>query len=134
MKDLKLEKKVRYFMEQLIHEKGYVSSVDILMRMNFLSRKDYEDWRFGRVDYLEKVCKVNLKKLSTINKTIRRFSSEMDLKESYTAYNKYGKGKREKLRFSKSGDENIEKAYSTHYLNESRIEDLKIEKASGNSC
>jgi hypothetical protein len=40
----------------------------------------------------------------------------MNFKPSWTAYNKYGRGVRKRLIFSKSGDENIEKEYATHYL------------------
>ena len=40
---------------------------------------------------------------------------QIDLKESFTFYKKYGKGK-VKLRFSKSGQDNIEKIYATHFI------------------
>ena len=91
------------------------------MKLEYLSEKDYENWRFGKVEYLEKVCGVNLRKLSTINKTIKEISGQWNLKKSWTAYNKYGKGKKIRLRFSKSGNEQIEQAYATHYLNIEKI-------------
>jgi hypothetical protein len=37
------------------------------------------------------------------------------LKPSKTAYMSWGKGPKRSLRFSKSGDPNIEQAYSTHF-------------------
>ena len=37
------------------------------MKLGVLAPTDYERWRFGEVDYLERVCKVNLGKLSYIN-------------------------------------------------------------------
>ena len=52
----------------------------------------------------------------------------MNFEPSLTVYNKYGKGSKQKLRFSKSGDFNIEKAYSTHFLNKYQIEKLKENK------
>jgi len=38
-----------------------------------------------------------------------------NLKSSVSDYRKWGKGNRIQLRFSKSGDRNIEKHYATHY-------------------
>lgn len=111
-----LKKSIKAKVHELLKEKNYVSSVDLLIKLNYLSKTDYEKWRFGKVDYLEKVCKVNLSKLTFINKNLRRISQELNLKESWTAYMKYGKGKKKKLRFSKSNDDKIERHYATHYL------------------
>jgi len=36
--------------------------------------------------------------------------------ESYTAYKSWGKGEKQTLRFSKSGQQHIETAYTTHFL------------------
>ena len=55
-----IEEKIRPIVEALIEEKGYVCSVDVLIKLDYLSKTDYEAWRFGKVPYLEKVCKVNL--------------------------------------------------------------------------
>jgi hypothetical protein len=130
MNNIDLEKKVKSLVHSLRHEKGIVSSVDVLMGLDYLSKKDYEDWRFGKVDYLERVCKANLSKLTLINQTIRRTAKELKLKPSWTAYNKFGKGKKYGLRFSKSGNIKIEEAYATHYIDKERINILKIEKVS----
>jgi len=114
--NLDLKNKVILIGKELIEEKGYLSSIDVLLKLGYLSDKDYENWRFGKVEYLERVCAVNLKKLSTINKTIKVLSQQWKLKSSWTAYNKYGKGEMIRLRFSKSGYKRIEEAYATHYL------------------
>ena len=111
-----LKKKVRVIVGSLLYKKGYISLVDILMEIGYLTSESYEDWRRGRVSYLEKVCKVNLKKLSIILRELKEYARENDLKSSWTAYNKWGKGKKIRLQFSKSGNEYIEKAYATHYL------------------
>jgi hypothetical protein len=43
-----------------------------------------------------------------------------------TVYRQWGKGKKRILRFSKSGDPNLEKAYSRHYIwNQSQEKKLK---------
>jgi hypothetical protein len=86
--------------------------------------KDNNIWRFGRIPYLEKVCMVNLNKLGFVNKIIRNVTKMLKLKKSITVYNKFGKGPEQILIFSKSGQINIENAYSTHHLN-NRIIKLK---------
>ena len=111
-----LRKKVREKAENLLDEKGYISPVDLLIKLEYLTQKSYIDWRHKRVPYLEKVCKTNLSKLSTIMKELKRYSNDYNLRSSWTAYNKWGKGKKIRLQFSKSGKKNIEKAYGTHYL------------------
>ena len=116
MNRAELEKKIHSISMDLINEKKIVCSVDVLMRLQYLSQKDYEDWRFGKIEYLEKVCQLSLVKLSTINSLIKVQGKKMNLKPSWTAYNKYGKGPKKRLRFSKSGDLNIEKNYATHYV------------------
>lgn len=128
MNNINLEKTIRRIISELSDEKGYICSIDVLLGLNYLSKTDYEKWRNGQVDYLERVCQTNLGKLTTINKIIRQVAAKMNLVPSLTVYNKYGKGPKQKLRFSKSGDFNIEKAYSTHFLNKYQIEKLKENK------
>ena len=111
-----IDKEVKRLVHQNRYEKGFVCAVDVLMQLDYLTKKDYEDWRFGRVDYLEKVCSVNLSKLTLINRLIRKYSVQLDLKSSWTAYNQFGKGIKRRLRFSKSGNKTIEDRYSTHYI------------------
>jgi len=128
MNNTDLEKNIRRIISELSDKKGYICSIDVLLGLNYLAKTDYEKWRNGQVEYLEKICKTNLGKLTTIKKIIRQVASKMNLEPSLTVYNKYGKGPKQKLRFSKSGDFNIEKAYSTHFLNKYQIEKLKNDK------
>ena len=101
-------------MTEQCNRRGYAAPVDVLMDIGVLDKKKYEDWRFGRVDYLERVCNTNLHKLSEIMKAIRICAKDLDLKPSYSDYQQWG-AKNHKLRFSKSKDPNIEKHYATHY-------------------
>ena len=130
MNAIELEKKVKQLVHSLAYEKGFVCSVDVLIRLNYLSMADFESWRFGKVEYLEKVCTANLGKLSRINKAIRKNANELKLERSWTGYRKFGKGENRKLIFSKSKDSKIEDAYATHYLDKKRIVELKGNKAS----
>lgn len=101
---------------KLLSEKGYISVVEVLMEMGKLSRQDYENWRFQRVPYLEKVITVNLSKLNLILRTIQKNAQNGGLKASNTVYTSWGKRPRKVLRFSKSGAPHLEQAYSTHFV------------------
>lgn len=130
MNNIDLDKEVKRLVHQNRYEKGFVCAVDILMQLDYLTKKDYEDWRFGRIGYLEKVCNIYLSKLTLINKLIRKYATELDLQSSWTAYNQFGKGVKRRLRFSKSGDKTIEDRYATHYIDKNRMIELKENKAS----
>lgn len=123
-----LEKEVKRLVHANRYEKGYVCIVDVLLLLGYLTKENYENWRFGRVDYLERVCTVNLSKLTLINKAMVKNASELGLKSSWTAYNKYGKGVKRPLRFSKSGAKTIEERYATHYVDTDRLTELKEPK------
>ena len=87
----------------------------MLLDVGVLEKKKHEDWRYGRVTYLEQVCNANLHKLTEIMKNIRICAKDLDLQPSLSDYRQWG-AKSRKLRFSKSGDPNIEKHYATHYV------------------
>ncbi len=59
---------------------------------------------------------MNLAKISHLLRTFHRNGQKGGLKASKTAYVSWGKGPKIPLRFSKSGDPNIEEAYATHFL------------------
>jgi len=123
MNDQELRARVHAAMHALIEKKGIASPVDVLMAIGCLSKEHYENWRFGRVACLERVCRINLSKLSMINHEIRVFAQQNNLKPSWTDYRKWGKGDRARLRFSKSGNARVEELYATHYVGQAKIED-----------
>jgi hypothetical protein len=125
MNNKDLIEKVHSTMNSLINGQGYAAPVDVLMALGVLSKADYENWRFGRVDYLERVCMINLKKLSTINREIRAYAKQNNLKASWSDYLKWGKGVKIRLRFSKSGHEGIERSYATSYVRQVKIDTSK---------
>lgn len=111
-----LHKKAMLVTGPLLKEKGYISFVDVFLKLAYLDLKDYEDWRRKRVSYLEKVIKVNLGKVNFVMKAIRQNSLNGKLKPSWTSYKSWGKGRKIELRFSKTGEENIERLYATHFV------------------
>ncbi len=118
MNDKELIPKVHNAMYQQIQKRGYATTVDTLMDIGILRKADYENWRNGKVPYLEKVCQINLKKLGFILRQMQSYGKKNGLKESWTFYKQWSrKGKSTvQLRFTKTGDENIERRYATHYI------------------
>ena len=125
MDNKNLKGQVYNAMYQNLLKKGWVAPVDILLGMGVLSQADYENWRFGRIDFLERVCKANLRQLSRIMHEARVYAMQHGLKNSWTCYHQWGKHKERRLRFSKSGDEKIEHSYATHFVDAKRIADIK---------
>ena len=124
---------------ELSEEKLYAihaASLDVLMEIGVLPKEKYEDWRRGRIDYLERVCTVNLRKLSFIMRQIRAYAQKSGLKPSVTIYKQWavkkesGQGHKPviRLRFSKSGDPDIERWYSTHFVDTKKIAELKAQR------
>ena len=116
-----MQKKIRQSVHQLMEQKGYVSPLDLLLKMEKISPKRVEEWRFGRVPYLERVASGNLAQLYFILTELRNVARELELKESHTAYMSWGKGPKRPLQFSKTGDSQTERRYSTHFLNPQKV-------------
>lgn len=133
MTDGELIGKVHSAMYHQCQKRGYAAPVDVLMDIGILPKQKYEDWRFGKVDYLERVCTVNLRKLSLIMHQMRDYAQKTGLKPSFCYYKRWGAKKENgqghkpvvPLRFSKSGNAEIEKSYATHFVDLKRTAQLK---------
>lgn len=136
MNDKELIGAVHSAMYQQCQRWGYAAPVDVLMEIGVLPKEKYEDWRRGRIDYLERVCTVNLRKLSFIMREIRAYAQKSGLKPSVTVYKQWAVKKKSgqghkpviRLRFSKSGDPDIERWYSTHFVDAKKIAELKAQR------
>ena len=142
MNDHELTVKVHSAMYHQCKRRGYATSVDVLMDIGVLQKDKYEDWRFGRIPYLERVCIINLSKLSTIRHQMRVYAQKVGLKPSFCYYKQWGTKKKGgqgrkpvvPLRFSKHGNPEIEKQYATHFVDSKRIAELKAEQKSEQSA
>lgn len=96
-----------------------VTPVEVLRRLERISQEQYEDWRFGRIAYLERVFSGSLGKASRILRIVDFHARSLGLTPSRTEYRQWGKKGRNRrivLRFSRSGEPSLEAAYATHYL------------------
>ena len=107
----------------LLEEKGYISPVELFVKLDRLKSQEVEDWRFKRIPYLERAVAGNLGKINHIVQSLKKFAGEHNLKPSITIYKSWGKGPKKLLRFSKTGNADLEKLYSTHYVRKKNEED-----------
>ena len=113
--------------ERILARADVVALSDILIEMGNLSRKNYEAWRKGQIPYLERVFEGSLSKANRILRIIGFYTHDLNMVLRQTTYHQWGNGKNRILRFSKSGDPNIEKVYSSHYIwNQSQEKKLKV--------
>jgi hypothetical protein len=111
-----LQSKVFHTAEQVLTRQQYVSAIDILVGIGLLQPVHVQDWRKGKIPYLEQVIQGNLGKISFVLRCYRQWATGKQLKPSQTAYMTQTRKDRRELQFSKSGDSNIEYAYRTHYI------------------
>lgn len=93
-----------------------VAPVDVFIEMGLLEPKHLDDWRRGRVPYLEQTITCNLTRLSRLLRILRFHAHDLNLVPSVTAYMRWGKGPKQRLRFTKTGDPRLEEAYARHFV------------------
>lgn len=111
----RLRRKIAAAGTAVVARNGYISAIDALLATGWLHPEKVEDWRRGRVPYLERMVVASLPKISTAMRIFRSWAQSEGLRPSETVYVSWTKD-RHRLRFSKSGDPNVERAYRTHWL------------------
>lgn len=101
---------------RILSRSDVVAPVAVLMEMGNLTQKNHEAWYRGQVPYLERVFEGNLSKANRILRIIGFHVHDLNMLPTPTVYHQWGKGKNRILRFSKSGNEGVEKTYSMHYV------------------
>ena len=101
--------------EAALAERKFVTAIDVLVGVGWLEPRRVDEWRQGRVDYLERVVVASLGKISTAMQCLRLWAKARGLEPSETAYVARTRDRRP-LQFSKSGDPGIELAYRTHWV------------------
>jgi hypothetical protein len=112
----KLRRRVIAAAELALAHHKYVSAIDVLTGSALVAPVHVDAWRKGRVDFLEGVIQANPERISLAMEIFRQWPREKGLKPSETRYVRHGRGATIDLRFSKSGDPDIEKNYRTHYV------------------
>jgi hypothetical protein len=111
----KLDRRVVRAAEAALAQRRFVTAIDVLMGLGWLEPRRVDEWRQGRIAYLEAVVTASLGKISTAMKVFRQWAAARGLTPSETAYVARTRDRRP-LRFSKSADPGIERAYRTHWV------------------
>ena len=69
-----------------LQSRNFVTPIEVFISMGLLERRDVENWRAGRIFYLEQVVKCNLSKASRILRILRFHAHDLNLKPSMTVY------------------------------------------------
>ena len=99
-----------------LKSQNFVAPIRVFVSMGLLEKHDIDNWRAGRISYLEQAVQCNLSKASRILRILRFHAHDLNLKPSMTVYQRKTASGKMPLRFSKSGEENIEEAYARHFV------------------
>jgi len=111
----KLERQIAVAATSALSARQVVTPVEVLIGIGWLNAADVEAWRRGRVPYLERVATAYLAKLSTALRLLQGWAHRNGLTPSETAYVAWTRD-RHRLRFTRTGDVTIERAYRTHWI------------------
>ena len=93
-----------------------VAPVDGLVGLGVLAPEKLDDWRHGRIPYLEQIIDCNLTRLSRLLRILGFHAHDLNLVPSAGVYLFGGKGSRRRLLFTKSGDARVEEIYARHFV------------------
>jgi hypothetical protein len=110
----RLERRVAAAAEAVLARARAVSPVDMLTEIGWLPQGLVDDWRRGRVDYLERVSAVRPDRLAAALEQLRRWAAGEGLEPGEVAWVAATRDRRP-LRFTADGDPATERAYRTHW-------------------
>jgi len=101
--------------EAVLAKQRHVSAIDVFCRLGWLDATLVEQWERGQVGSLEEVTRSGLPRISEAMNHFRSWAEAKGLTPSETAY-VARTPQRQTLRFSRSGNPDMEKAYRTHWI------------------
>ena len=110
----RLERRVVAAAEATLARDKSVSPLDVLAQIGWLPGGLVDDWRRGRVDYLEGAAAVPPDRLATALEHLRRWAARKGLTPNEVAYVAATRDRRP-LRFTADGDRAAERAWRTHW-------------------
>lgn len=111
----RLEQRVAAAAQAALERQRFVSPIDVLTGIRWLPSSSVDVWRQGRVPDLEREAAVDADRLAEALELLKDWAAGRGLQPSETAYLTSTRDRRP-LRFTASGDEEIERTYRTHWL------------------
>jgi hypothetical protein len=110
-----LVERVRKAAAEALADQNYVSPLDVLMGIGWLDFSSMKRWRQGQIECLEGAVQINPSRLMEAMDLLRDWAAANGLSASPTDY-VASTPRRDTLRFSTSGDPEIELLYRTHWV------------------
>jgi hypothetical protein len=127
-----LERRVPAAAQPALERNRFVAPIDVLTGLGWLSAENAEAWRRGRVSYLERVTVASLGKLSRSLRILHHWAELNGLLPRETVYVAWTKS-HHPLRFTKTGDQNLERAYRTHWISPELVAAKRQRRTAGTS-
>lgn len=125
----KINQRVIQAAEQVLQNQRYLSALEVLMTLGWLQYSYVEDWKRGKIPYLEPMIQGSLEKRKVALKYFHAWAAEKDLILHQMRYIARVRESNKLLQFSEKGDTTTEDSYQNYYfssaLSEKAQEKLK---------
>ena len=101
-------------MGDLLNRNGEVAPLQVLLTLELVDPDVVETWRKGGLPYLERGVTTGLARVTRVLRLVQEHAHALGLTPITGKYHRRGKGP--KLRFSKRGDPQSERLYSSHFV------------------
>lgn len=130
MKDQdKFKNRVIFSAEAALTDQFYVNLPEVLMRMGLLHPGHVQDWKKGKIPYLEQMIQGSLEKRDFAVECFQSWAMEKGLKPHKMIYLARARDSKKRLQFTESGHPTEEEVYHVYYisplLSEKKQENLK---------
>lgn len=115
MAQTNLEQRVEQAAEAILQAQRYVSAIDVLLRLGWLTDSHVQRWRQGSIDSLESAIQTNPTKVTSALVAFQQWAHGRGLNPSETDYVTATRDRRT-LRFSVDGDDAVDRVYRTHWV------------------
>ena len=109
-----LEKRVEQAADEALARQRFVSAIDIVVGLRWLSPHQVDAWRQGRIGTLESQIQTSPTKVMTALLAFQQWAQERGLTPAEIDYVTATRDRR-RLQFSIDGDDDVERAYRTHW-------------------
>ena len=102
--------------EGALEQQHFVGPIDVLVRMRLLEMVHVEEWKKGRIDFLESTIQANPKKISKALSVFEEWALEKGLVPKETQALRTARGGNVALQFTQNGDPEAERFFRTQYF------------------
>jgi len=101
---------------EILERCDVVTPLEVFIALGLLDAEAVARWRAGHIEFLERAIRCNLSVAGRILRILRLHAHDLDLRPSSIVYRRRSRHGRAALRFTKTGDRNVEAAYARHFV------------------